>query len=311
MRTPDQVSVIIPTYNRAPLLRQALASVLAQSVRVGEVVVVDDGSTDETAAVVREFASKRPATYYLPVQHTNDLGLLRHAGIERSRGRVIALLDSDDVWLPTRVERQLASWNERPSAGFAFCNIRQFNDSGPFPGGPWLDPRRDYSGRMVRDLLLEPVALPSALMFDRDVYFRVGPYSGRPVNEDYEWLLEAAALYSAAYLPDPMVMMRAHEGSRSRDKSLQAHTEYLSIVRRFVASHPELTRAERRAARIGMANVHLKLARHMLGSRNHRQAAREVVRAILLHPADRRAYGLLMATLVAWRGDKPRSSYPQ
>jgi glycosyltransferase involved in cell wall biosynthesis len=310
MRAPGQISVIIPTYNRAPLLQAAVESVISQTSPPGEVIVVDDGSTDETAQVVKALQSGLPALSYVALEHSDALGLVRHIGIERARGTIIALLDSDDLWLPERVARQLESWNEHPGAGFAFCNVRRFDDSGLFPGGPWLDPGHDYSGRIVRDLLLEPVALPSALMFDRSLYDKIGPYSARPVNEDYEWLLEAASSYDADYVSEPLVHMRAHEGSRSREKSLRANTEYLVIVRRFMRAHPELTTSERRAARLGMANVHLKVAGQLLEARDTGQAARHAANAIRLHPGDRRSYGLLRRALLRHAaGGAERSKY--
>jgi glycosyltransferase involved in cell wall biosynthesis len=311
MRTSDEVSVVIPTYNRAPLLRQAIASVLSQTAPVREILVIDDGSTDGTASVVREFERPVPAIVYIQLEHTNRLGSVRHTGIERATGSIIALLDSDDLWLPERVEAQLSSWNKRLGDGLGFCNIRRFDAGGPFPGGPWLDPRNDYNGRIVQHLLLEPVALPSALMFDRVLYEDVGSYSSRPVNEDYEWLLEAAACSTAGYVREPLVMMRAHEGSRSREKSVQAHAEYLEIVRHFVAAHPELTHAEKRAARTGMANVHLKLARQMLEIGRPVRAAREAARSIRLNPMDRRGYVMLAAALISQRERIRRATSPR
>lgn len=299
MRTPDQVSVIIPTYNRAALLNEALRSVMAQTAPPGEVIVVDDGSTDDTAAVVRPFSGAGLPLIYVRLQRTNDLALLRHTGIQRATGSLIALLDSDDMWLPERIERQLSHWNRRPAAGLAFCNVQRFDHRGPFPGGPWLDPSKDYSGRILRQILFEPVVVPSALMFDRLVYERVGPFHSRAIGEDYEWLLKAAALYPAEYLPDALVMFRAHEGSMSREKSLQANIIYLDIVRRFVRTHPELSPDERRAARLGMANVHVKVARNLLEAHRPARAARYARRAIRLNPTDRRPYGLLARSLVA------------
>jgi glycosyltransferase involved in cell wall biosynthesis len=289
--------VIVPTYNRAPLLREALASAFGQTHPVREVIVVDDGSTDETQAVVREFEAQASAVHYIHLEHTNSLGTVRNAGIERATGTIIALLDSDDVWLPERIERQLTVWNQMPEAGFAFCNVRRFNAHGTLPDTPWLDSRDNYSGRIVRDLLLEPVAVPSALMFDRPVFEDVGPYSRRAVNEDYEWLLEAAARYPASYTPDVLVMMRAHEGSRSRARSLQAHTEYVEIVHHFVRAHPELTAGELSGARTGLANVHIKIARHLIQAGDSRRAAAHAARAVRLSPSDRRGYALLFAAL--------------
>jgi glycosyltransferase involved in cell wall biosynthesis len=305
MRTPDQVSVIVPTYNRAPLLREALESVFGQTQPVGEVIVVDDGSTDDTRSVVREYESQAPAVHYIHLVHTNNLGMVRNAGIQRATGNIIALLDSDDVWLPARVERQLLVWNRITEAGFAFCNVRRFNAQGTLPDSPWLNSLDDYSGRIVCDLLLEPVAVPSALMFNRQVFENVGPYSRRAVNEDYEWLLEASARYPASYTPDVLVKMRAHEGSRSRLKSLQAHTEYVEIVRHFVRSHPELTAAELSAARTGLANVHIKIARHLIQAGDRRRAAPHAARAVRLSPSDRRGYALLFAALWGRGGAQP------
>lgn len=300
--------MVIPTYNRAPLLRHALGSVFAQTSPPGEIVVVDDGSTDNTADVVHSIGGSGIPLRYVGLDHTNHLGHLRDTGIQGATGSIIALLDSDDVWLPERVARQLEHWNLQPEAGFAFCNVQRFDESGPFAGGPWLDPARDYSGRIVRDLLLEPVAVPSALMFDRSVYERVGHYSSRPVDEDYEWLLEAAASYTADYLAEPLVLMRAHAQSRSRAKSMRANAEFLAIVRRFSKLHLELSEEERQAARLGMANVHLKLAGQLIEARKPHRAALHAARAIRLHPTDRRSYLALIRSVLrqAGRGEQVR-----
>jgi glycosyltransferase involved in cell wall biosynthesis len=308
MRTASQVSVVIPTYNRAQLLRHALESVFAQTSPPGEIIVVDDGSTDGTADVVHSLRGGGIALRYVELGHTNHLGYLRDTGVQGATGSIIALLDSDDVWLPERVAKQLEHWNRHSEAGFAFCNVQRFDESGPFAGGPWLDPARDYSGRIVRDLLLEPVAVPSALMFARSVYERVGHYSSRPVDEDYEWLLEASANYTADYVPEPLVLMRAHAQSRSRAKSMLANAEYLAIVRRFSTLHLELSEAERQAARLGMANVHLKLAGQLIEACKPHRAARHAARAIRLHPTDRRAYMMLIRSILrqARQGEQAR-----
>src|SRR5262245_54482715 len=114
MATSTQVSVIVPTYNRAEMLRAALESVRAQTVPVREIVVVDDGSTDGTAGMVETLAAsaKGVPVIYLRGEHTNRRGEARNRGVETSSGKLLAFLDSDDLWKPQRVERQLVALAE-------------------------------------------------------------------------------------------------------------------------------------------------------------------------------------------------------
>jgi glycosyltransferase involved in cell wall biosynthesis len=104
-----EVSVIIPTYNSANYLTQAVDSVLAQTFRDNEILVVDDGSTDETEDVMRRYNS--PVRYIR--QKNGGVASARNRGIAESRGRYIAFLDADDTWYPIKLERQLAALDNR------------------------------------------------------------------------------------------------------------------------------------------------------------------------------------------------------
>lgn len=289
------VSVVIPTYNRAEMLRATLGSVLAQTMLPAEIVVVDDGSTDATPDVVAELdgAEGVPITL-LRGAHRNRLGEARNRGVAATAGEVVAFLDSDDLWQPRRVERQLEAWGRQPRAGFAFCNVQRFDERGPLPEGPYLDPSVDYNGSILGYLLEEPVAVPGALMVKREAFLRFGGFGDRSINEDYELLLKLAAYYPASYVPEPLVLLRKHEGSRSRALAERAMLEYLKIVKGFLADHPQLPRQTRWRGRHGMANVHYKLAR-LYAEAGERTQARRHLRALLkLRPWDRRALALIL-----------------
>ena len=292
-----QVSVVIPTYNRAEMLRVALDSVRAQTIPAFEIAVVDDGSTDHTAEVVRDFASGGMPLIYLTGPHRDRLGEARNRGVAATSGEWIAFLDSDDIWKPERLERQLNAIVAMPDALFAFCNVQRFDEYGPIGNGPYLSASADYNGRIVGYVLQEPVVVPSALMVRRDAFERLGGFSDRQINEDYELILKLAAENSACYVPDVLVMHRAHAGSRSMALQRASMLEYLDIVQRFLREHQDLARDVRVRGRRGLANVHLKLAAFYIQAGDRRTARKHLRSLLRLRPWDRR---VLPAYLSSW-----------
>jgi glycosyltransferase involved in cell wall biosynthesis len=303
------VSVVIPTYNRAEMLREALGSVMAQTVPVLDIAVVDDGSTDHTADLVRGYQRGGAPIVFLPGPHRDRLGEARNRGVAATRGKWIAFLDSDDIWLPARVERQLAGLAHVPGAEFAFCNVQRFNEAGDI-GGPYLDPSEDYSGPVTARLLEEPVALPSALMVSRSAFEDLGGFADRSINEDYELTLLLSVRGPASYVPDVLVRMRAHGGSRSLAQQKLANLEYLRIVHAFLKANPTLPREARAAARRAVLNVHHKLARLYAEEGDRTRARRHLRMCIRLRPFSRRAAGLTadlyLSNLPLWKSNRER-----
>lgn len=119
------VSVILPTYNRAYLLPRAIQSVLDQQYENLELIIVDDGSTDETAAVVVSNAD--PRIRYVRFEQNRGIGAARHKGVRSARGELIAFIDSDDIWLPGKLERQMHLFETYPHLDFIFGNYVNIN----------------------------------------------------------------------------------------------------------------------------------------------------------------------------------------
>jgi glycosyltransferase involved in cell wall biosynthesis len=281
-----KVSVVIPTYNRAGMLREALESVLGQTLPAAEVLVVDDGSTDGTAQVVEDLARQGAPVVYLSGPHTNNRGEARNRGAAAASGDLIAFLDSDDLWKPRRLERQLEAWGLAPEAGFAFCNAQRFADTGLL-GGPCLPVRADYSGYILGEILEEPRAGGSTLLVKREAFEGVGGFADLPMNEDYELTLRLAARYEASYAPEVLVLVREHPGRVSLQHGAKPLVEYIDIVEGFTARNP-LPTGVRARARTGLANVHLKLARLYLEGGDRQAARRHIVSVMRLRPWDRR-----------------------
>src|SRR5438552_13034276 len=280
------VSVVIPTYNRAGMLREALESVLGQTWPAAEVVVVDDGSTDGTPQVVDALAGQEVPVVYLRGPHTNDRSEARNRGAAAASGDLIAFLDSDDIWKPRRLERQLEAWTLAPDAGFAFCNVQRFADTGRV-GGPCLPERANYSGHILGEILEEPRAVSSTMLVKREAFESVGGFAELPMNEDYELTLRLAARYRASYVPEVLVLMREHPGRVSLQHRANPLVEYIRIVEGFMAHNP-LPPSLRARAKGGLANVHLKLARLYLESGDRLTARRHILSVARLRPWDRR-----------------------
>lgn len=125
---PDLVSVVIPTYNRAALVPAAINSVVAQTYKKFEIIVVDDGSTDETQAVIqREFGGDSRIRYFK--KENGGVSSARNYGLRQSRGEYVAFLDSDDVWLPGKLKLQVECLRRLPSAGMVWTDMDAFSAS--------------------------------------------------------------------------------------------------------------------------------------------------------------------------------------
>lgn len=192
------VSVIIPTWNRAPLLVRALDSVLAQRRPPDEIIVVDDGSSDATATLIRRHY---PQVRYL-AQANRGVSAARNTGIRAARGDWLALLDSDDAWQPHKLERQLAALP--PAAVLSHCDELWLRR------GVRVNPMRKHAkagGWIYARCLPRCVISPSAVLLRRAVLATVGLFDETlPACEDYDLWLRLSARFPVHFLAEPLVI---------------------------------------------------------------------------------------------------------
>ena len=205
------VSVVIPTFNRWPLVAEAVNSVLAQSHRDCEVIVVDDGSTDATASQLAKLASRLK----LFVTERRGVSAARNFGVSQSRGHYIAFLDSDDLWLRRKLERQTRFMDEHPE--FHICQT----DEIWIRKGVRVNPRAIHqktSGDIFKRSLELCLVSPSAVMMTRALFDRTGGFDEAfPVCEDYELWLRISAQHQVALVPDRLTIKRGgHADQLSR-----------------------------------------------------------------------------------------------
>ena len=192
--------MIIPTHNRADVLGRAIASVLGQTWTDLELVVVDDGSTDETASVLAEFDDPRLTGMH---QENKGVSSARNRGIAASGGRFIALLDSDDYWMPDKLEKQVRFMAE---SGFEISQT----DEIWIRNGARVNPRFKHAkpaGWFLERSLELCLISPSCVMFSRDLWDELGPFDERlPACEDYSLWLRVGARHPVGLVPEALTV---------------------------------------------------------------------------------------------------------
>ena len=207
-----RVSVVIPAFNRWRLLAEAIDSVLAQSYRDFELIVVDDGSTDATASELAKLASR----LQFFVTERRGVSAARNLGVSQSRGHYIAFLDSDDLWLNSKLERQTRFMDEHPE--FHICQTDEIwirNGVRVNPRAVHQKPSGDIFSRSLELCLVSP----SAAMMTKALFDRTGGFDEAfPVCEDYDLWLRISAQHQVPLIPDRLTIKRGGHGSLAAER---------------------------------------------------------------------------------------------
>lgn len=208
------VSTIIPVFNRPAQLREAVQSVLDQNYRPIEVIIVDDGSTDDTFVTAQALASAHPDIVRAVTKSNGGPGLAREHGRVLAQGEFIQYLDSDDVLLPGKFTAQVAALRDAPEAGVAYGLTRFRQTNGEFVPGPWKGSgiRRDA---MFPSFLTERWWDTPTPLYRANVCDAAGPWTDLRLEEDWEYDCRIAALGTRLAWCDVFVAeVRDHEGGR-------------------------------------------------------------------------------------------------
>lgn len=202
-RLPDQplISVVMPVYNRARYVGEAIQSILAQTYPDLELVVVDDGSTDDSPQIIRERADRDPRVTALFLEH-GGVARAMNAGVQRARGELVARMDSDDVALPQRLAVQL-EWLRRHNLDICGSNLMCFGDA----TGPIWFPETHQAIR--HELLFRVGILFPTVLMRTDIY-RAHPLDERAAFDDYALSTMLAPHYRLGNVPQFLLKHRSH-----------------------------------------------------------------------------------------------------
>ena len=210
-----KVSVVIPTYNRGWVLREAIDSVLAQDYTDYELIVVDDGSTDNT----REILDSYGRDIIVLQQPNQGVSAARNRGIAESRAQLVALLDSDDIWLPQKLTRQVAFFKSNPDA--LICQTEETW----VRNGVRVNPKKrhhKFSGMIFEPSLALCLVSPSAVMIRKTLFDTVGLFDeSLPACEDYDLWLRVSCRYPVFLIDEPLIIKHGgHEDQLSKAAGL-------------------------------------------------------------------------------------------
>jgi len=271
------ISVITPTYNRADFVVEAVESVLAQTYPHFELLIVDDGSTDNTREVLEPYLKDgRIRLFY---QENQGQSVARNRGLDEATGDFVCFLDSDNAWLPDKFEKSLKAFDDNPGSDVVYGDFIVIDEQGREIG---TNRMKRHSGRITPHLLHDNFVSMNTTMTRRQCFVDMGGFDKNDrLAEDYGLWLRLSTRYKFYYLPALLGYYRVMENQISSDKDSRFEANE-AIVHHFIEAFPDaLTISERKR---GLSRFYVRKARYELSVRRLWSAWRGFVTAVKYDP---------------------------
>jgi glycosyltransferase involved in cell wall biosynthesis len=293
------VSVIIPTYNYADYLPEAIESVLKQTFRDIEVILVDDGSTDNTPQIVQKYLTN-PLVHYVRKENGGQASA-KNRGIIESTGEFIAFLDADDIWFSNKLELQLQLFGKNPHTGVVYSRRIYIDPSGkPLP----TIQRKLHRGSILNKIYITNFVCFSSSIVRKNCFQRLGLFDEKlRFSEDYDFWIRVASLYDFDFVDSPLVYYRTGHTStqQSRDKE-QVYAIILGIMRRY-ASRPN-SGVSIFSRLYAFSDTHKNMAFYYRGYKPFKKVLQTYVTSILYFPLNIWAWLFLIHYILEYISSK-------
>ncbi|MBA4058108.1 MAG: hypothetical protein C0490_25550 [Marivirga sp.] len=247
------VSIIIPTYNRAHLIGETIQSVVEQTYTNWELVIVDDGSEDNSEDVIKGFTDKR--IRYFRSEHSGNISRVRNDGVRYAKGDFIAFLDSDDLWKSNKLELQLSLLLKYPRAAFIFSHGEQFGEGAIKP--PPLEML--FVGNIFQAQLLEErfVLYPSTFLFKNEVLKHVEDFDESLSAGETDFFLRMAWIFEGVFTGERLTLIRKHNLNISTEREFIFCLENIKMIesflkKGFLSQNEFITLASRQWYKLGL-----------------------------------------------------------
>jgi glycosyltransferase involved in cell wall biosynthesis len=260
------VSVILPSLDRLEYLRPAVESVFAQSFQDWELLIADDGSGPQTLDYLRSLES-RPQVRLLRLTHCGNPSRVRNTAVGQARGSYLAFMDSDDLWLPRKLEVQIAAHHAEPQRGWSYTALRRIAADGELLPGESTKFRPAPAGAIIEQLLTLAVAVATpSVMVERSLMLAVGGFDEQQwFFEEYDLWLRLNLRSDVIAVAEPLTLVRNHEQHYSADRA-GVYQARFRLLDRFSSASREprfepIVKRERARTAAKLAAVHAAAGR--------------------------------------------------
>ena len=276
---PMKVSAIILTYNRAHMVTEAIDSVLKQSFKDFELIVVDNYSSDNTESVVKSYNDKR--IRYFKHQNNGFIGVNRNYGIKKSRGEYIAFLDDDDLWLPKKLEKQVELLDSNKELGLVYSDTYIMDSNGNLRENTYFRRIKPARGNAFNELLQDNFIPMLTVVIRREMLSKVGIFNPRyKIALDYDLWLRIAEHYPIDFIEQPLAKYRVHSESGFQKNIALSYQEILQIIEHWLNRNPELKRELGPLFRLRKGLAYCRLASYYAYKYRDRKAIKELVNLV-------------------------------
>lgn len=239
-----KISVVISTYNRADVLPRAIESVLKQTFSDFELIIIDDGSTDRTREIVENFERKDNRVRYIYQENSGGPSSPKNTGIKNAQGEYIAILDSDDEWMPEKLAKQMALFNENPNLGFVSCNSIVVDG---IRKKEWVYkiPRYKKSEIFENIMARDYMGSGSGMVYKKSVFSNVGFFDENlKSSQDKEMRMRLAQEYEFDFIDESLFKYYVHKENRSKVLGIEGkekdHEYIFEKYRKYYEGHPKI-----------------------------------------------------------------------
>lgn len=278
LNTNPLVSVVIPVYNGEKYIAECLESVYQQTYPFFEVIIIDDGSTDQSLEII----NKMPGEKKIISQKNKDVSHARNTGIKNASGQLIAFLDQDDLWDKRRLEKLIKIFLKNPDVDLFFTDLSKFNDERKnwHPKDRHKAASRLSDENLFENLIRKNVLMPSAVMVKKDSFIKAGMFDPEfRTCGDYEmWLRMAAKGKRFRYLPEPLTLCRQHGENTSKKIEIMNEDRLNAIRKTFSLSG--LSPSQKKLEKLGFASAYMESAHSFFSIKQYSRFLQNANKAI-------------------------------
>ena len=233
------VSVIIPCYNGEKFIAEAIESVLSQTYKNWELLIINDGSTDNSKNIIENYITSNKKIKLFDSEYNNGVAKTKNTGIANAKGRYISFLDQDDIWLKLKLELQLKCFELGSSDIGVVCTGMLFTDVKLNPINIFRGFNDKNQKKLIKNLYLKPVNSSSIMMLSEKCISQVGSFEEKLIGwDDYELLMRAATKFRIKYVKKPLVVKRMHKFNLQKTAAVCNETE--NVFNYILSLHPSL-----------------------------------------------------------------------